>query len=63
MDDNKWFFVCEICWSNNNWNSNALESKLISTIASSSLGDFFGRVFDKYIDGMDGSINGAIKIF
>lgn len=42
---------------------NSLQSKLVSALAGASLGDTFGWVFDKYIDGLDGKINGKVKIW
>ena len=42
---------------------NALQSKLISSLAGASLSDLFGWVFTKYIDGLDGKINGWVKVF
>lgn len=42
---------------------NALQSKLISSLAGASLNDLFGWVFTKYIDGLDGKINGWVKVF
>ena len=42
---------------------NALASKFVSGLAGCIAGDFMGNVFDKYIDPLDGVVDGKIKIW
>lgn len=42
---------------------NALANKFVSGLAGCISGDFMGNVFDKYIDGLDGTRDGKVKIF